>query len=80
MLRLRKLDENYDPRDRIKAMNLLQQRQAQGEVATGLLFVDPDADDLHGHLKTVAGPLNGLGAAELSPGAAMLEKINASLR
>ena len=77
---LRKLDQQYDPRDRIKAMNLLQQRQAQGEVVTGLLYVDPDAEDLHGHLNTIAGPLNGLGAPELSPGAAALERINASLR
>jgi 2-oxoglutarate/2-oxoacid ferredoxin oxidoreductase subunit beta len=79
-LRLRKLDAAYDPRDRIVAMNLIQQRHAAGEVVTGLLFVDPAADDLHGHLNTVAAPLNALNAAELSPGVAMLEKINASLR
>jgi len=80
VLRLRKLDQDYDPRDRIHAMNVLQQRHAQGEVVTGLLYVDPDADDLHEHLKTVAGPLNGLGAAELNPGEAVLDRINASLR
>ncbi len=80
LLRLRKLDAEYDPRDRIHAMNLLQQRQAQGEVVTGLLYIDPDANDLHEHINTIAGPLNGLGVAELSPGAAMLEKINAALR
>ncbi len=80
MLRLRKLDQDYDPRDRIHAMNLLQQRQAQGEVVTGLLYVDPDANDLHGLLNTVAGPLNSLGEAALNPGDAILDKINASLR
>ncbi len=80
VLRLRKLDGDYDPRDRIMATNLLQQRQAQGEVVTGLLYVDPDADDLHGHINTIAAPLNSLGAPELSPGAAILQKINASLR
>ncbi len=80
VLRLRKLDDAYDPRDRIAAMNIIQQRQAAGEVVTGLLFVDPVADDLHGHLNTVAAPLNTLNAAELSPGIATLEKINDSLR
>ena len=80
VLRLRKLDQDYDPRDRIHAMNLLQQRQAQGEVVTGLLYVAPDSDDLHGHLNTIAGPLNGLGTAELNPGEAVLDRINASLR
>lgn len=80
VLRLRKLDEDYDPRDRIVAMNLIQQRQARGEVVTGLLYVDPDAGDLHAHLDTVPAPLNSLEAAELSPGAAVLDSINASLR
>ncbi len=79
-LRLRKLAKDYDPRDRLAAMNLIQQRNAQGEVATGLLYIDPDADDLHGHLGTVAAPLNTLGADELCPGEATLAKINASLR
>lgn len=80
VLRLHKLAEDYDPRDRIAAMSLVQQRHARSEIATGLLYVDPDADDLHGHLGTVETPLNALGAAELSPGAAALERINASLR
>ncbi len=80
VLRLHRLDDGYDPRDRIAAMNLLQQRQARGEVVTGLLHVDPAAGDLHGHLGTVATPLNALGAAELSPGASALAAINAALR
>ena len=80
VLRLRKLDAGYDPRDRLAAMNLIAQRHAQGEIATGLLYVDPDAGDLHGHLNTVDAPLNTLGPSELSPGAATLAKINAALR
>jgi 2-oxoglutarate ferredoxin oxidoreductase subunit beta len=80
VLRLRKLDAGYDPRDRISAMNIIQQRHAQGEVVTGLLYVDPAASDLHGHLDTVAAPLNSLGPAELCPGAATLDRINAGLR
>ncbi|MGY1458296.1 MULTISPECIES: 2-oxoacid:ferredoxin oxidoreductase subunit beta [unclassified Luteimonas] len=79
-LRLHKLDAGYDPRDRIAALNLIHQGNARGEVVTGLLFVDPDAEDLHGHLGTVEAPLNALGAEALSPGAAALERINASLR
>ncbi|MDC8012012.1 2-oxoacid:ferredoxin oxidoreductase subunit beta [Tahibacter soli] len=80
VLRLRKLDAGYDPRDRIAAMNIVQQRQAQGEVVTGLLYVDAESEDLHAHLSTDARPFNTLGARELSPGAAVLDKINASLR
>src|SRR3546814_19477329 len=80
VLRLRKLDADYDPRDRIAAMNLIQQRHARGEVVTGLLHVDAEASDLHGHLDTVPVPLNSLDADEMNPGAAVLETINAALR
>ncbi|HET7843593.1 MAG TPA: 2-oxoacid:ferredoxin oxidoreductase subunit beta [Xanthomonadales bacterium] len=80
VLRLRKLDEGYDPRDRIAAMNYIQQHQAKGEVVTGLLYVDSDAGDLHGHLNTVETPFNRLEARDLCPGTAVLDKINASLR
>ena len=79
-LRLRKLAADYDARDRSAAMQFAQAATAAGEVATGLLFVDPEPRDLHAHLNTVATPFNQLGAAELCPGAAALAKINASLR
>ncbi len=77
---LRKLDPDYDPSDRLNAMSHIQAHQARGEVATGLLYIDPSADDLHGHLGTVDRPFNTLSAKELCPGAAALEKINRSLR
>jgi 2-oxoglutarate/2-oxoacid ferredoxin oxidoreductase subunit beta len=80
VVRLRKTAGDYDPTDRIKAMNYLQQRAAAGEVVTGLLFIDPEAEDLHRHLNTVDTPLNQLDTRELCPGAVALERINASLR
>jgi 2-oxoglutarate ferredoxin oxidoreductase subunit beta len=80
VIRLRKLHASYDPHDRIAAMNYVHERQAKGEVVTGLLYVDPEAQDLHEHVNTTAVPMNRLGAKDLSPGAATLGKINASLR
>ena len=80
VIRLRKLAADYDATDRIKVMNYLQQRQAAGEVVTGLLYIDGQAEDLHTHLNTVELPLNQLGNRELCPGAVALERINASLR
>ena len=79
-MRLRKLHLDHDPTDRQKAMAHVQALQAAGEVATGLLYVDPLAGDLHAALNTPAVPLNTLGEAQLCPGAAVLQKINASLR
>jgi 2-oxoglutarate ferredoxin oxidoreductase subunit beta len=79
-LALRKVDADYDVHDRLAAMAFLQKHAAKGQVVTGLLYVDADAEDLHSHLDTVAAPLNTLGEKELCPGSAALEKINASLR
>ena len=80
MMRLRKLHADHDPTDRRAAMNHVQALQMAGEIPTGLLYVDPHATDLHAALKTVHTPLNRLGAAELCPGAEVLDKLNASLR
>lgn len=79
-MRLRKLHAEHDPTDRVSALNLVQAHQARGEIVTGLLYVDPQATDLHAALNTVGAPLNQLGTAELCPGAAVLERINAGLR
>jgi len=80
VLRLRKLEPDYDPTDRIGALTRIAQAAAKGEVLTGLLYLKPDAEDLHAHLNTVETPLNRLGEKDLCPGAAMLERINAALR
>jgi 2-oxoglutarate ferredoxin oxidoreductase subunit beta len=78
-LRLRKLADGYDPGDRLAAISHIQQHHARGEIVTGLLFVDPAAEDLHEHLNTVETPLNRLADADLCPGAAALEALNADL-
>ncbi|MEC7780827.1 MAG: 2-oxoacid:ferredoxin oxidoreductase subunit beta, partial [Pseudomonadota bacterium] len=41
-LRLYKVDADYDAHDRVGALNYVQRAQEQGEVVTGLLYVDPD--------------------------------------
>jgi 2-oxoglutarate/2-oxoacid ferredoxin oxidoreductase subunit beta len=80
VLRLRKLEEAYDPSDRIAAMTYVQSRYAEGEIVTGLLYVHEEAHDLHASLNTVEQPLNQLGERELCPGAAVLAKLNEGLR
>jgi 2-oxoglutarate ferredoxin oxidoreductase subunit beta len=80
ILSLHKLAELYNPNNRAQALGYLQARQARGQVVTGLLYVDPDARDLHDALETVDTPLNALTEKELVPGSGALEKINAGLR
>jgi 2-oxoglutarate ferredoxin oxidoreductase subunit beta len=79
-LALRKLAKDYNVNDRLAAVNYLLERGAAGEVVTGLLYVEPEADDLHASINTVAQPLNTLAEKELCPGSAALDKINAALR
>ena len=80
VLALRKLAEDYDPTSRARALAFLHERQEEGEIVTGLLYLDPEASDLHEHLHTVTAPLNTLGGDALTPGAAALERFNASMR
>jgi 2-oxoglutarate ferredoxin oxidoreductase subunit beta len=79
-LRLRKLHADYDPEDRVGALAYLERHRAQGEVVTGLLYVQRDSGDLHDAMATVDKPLNALSDADLVPGSASLAAFNASLR
>ncbi len=80
IIRLRKLEESYDPTDRLAAMAYLQDRRAAGEIVTGLLHIERDTRDLNERMNTVDVPLNSLGDEELCPGADAIEQINAQLR
>lgn len=80
VLRLHKLDADYDPHDRVAALNHVQRAQQRGEVVTGLLYVDPEAVDCHEIMGTTATPLNSLTEAELCPGNEALQAINDSYR
>jgi 2-oxoglutarate ferredoxin oxidoreductase subunit beta len=80
ILKLRKLQSDYDPSDKINATSMIASAAFKGEVLTGLLYLAPDAEDLHAHLNTYEKPFNRLEAKDLCPGSAMLHKINAGLR
>jgi len=77
MLHFRRVAEGYDPTDRDAAWAYLQERQAAGEVPTGLLYVDPGEPDMHDLLDTIEAPLNTVPFEELCPGADVLDAIQA---
>jgi hypothetical protein len=52
ILKLRKLHSHYDPTDRAAAIAYLHERAAEGEIVTGLLYVDPEPKELHDYLST----------------------------
>lgn len=80
VVRLRKIEEDWDPLDRMSAMIAVENAKKDGEILTGLLYLEPKTEDLHEILNTTERPLNTLTQAELCPGGAGLEKLNAALR
>jgi 2-oxoglutarate ferredoxin oxidoreductase subunit beta len=79
-LKLRKLAADYDPTDKSATLAYLMHSHGKGEVVTGLLYVEPESQDLCERIELTATPLNRLGDTELCPGSTVLEKINAELR
>jgi 2-oxoglutarate/2-oxoacid ferredoxin oxidoreductase subunit beta len=80
VLRLRKLAPEYDATDPITAFTYLRAREAEGEVVTGLVYVQPGSEDLHDRLETIERPLSQLKDEELVPGRAALDAFNLDLR
>lgn len=80
VIQLNKLSEDWDPFDRQSAMNAVLNSKAKNEILTGLLYVNPDAQDLHHMINTSDRALNTLTKEELCPGSEMLIEINEGLR
>ena len=72
---LRKLDPDYDPTNRGKAINYLRDKQAHGEYVTGLIYLNSKSADFHEVNETASTPMNQLPFAKLTPGAKGLAKI-----
>jgi 2-oxoglutarate ferredoxin oxidoreductase subunit beta len=79
-LRLKKLEEGYDPRDRVGSVARLLVAQQAGDVLTGLLYVDPQSPTLLDRLGLVDAPLATLPEGRTRPPPSVLDAINDSLR
>ena len=77
---LKKLDEGYDPHDRVSALKLLHESTRKGEFATGLIFLEPDRDSFTDLLNLVDTPLSMLPEEKARPSRAALELIMERLR
>jgi 2-oxoglutarate/2-oxoacid ferredoxin oxidoreductase subunit beta len=80
ILQLHKLSPEWDPRDKLAAVQRIYKARMNQEIVTGLLYIDPHTQDLHDLIGTVSTPLNQLREEELCPGKAVLEEINRGLR
>ena len=77
---LHKLAQDWDPLDRLSAMNALQNAKLKDEILTGLLYMNPETVELHKLLNTSDRPLNSLTTKDLCPGSSVLQEVNAGLR
>ena len=73
---LYKLNKNYDPSSRRKAIGRINDSREKGEIITGLIYLDPNEVDLHDTLQTSKKPFNQLTKKDLSPGVKKLNQIN----
>ena len=76
---LEKLDSSYDPTDANLALNTVREKNDEGKVATGLLYINTKAPDLYETLNAIDKPLNMLDEKELCPGSNKLKTINEGL-
>jgi 2-oxoglutarate ferredoxin oxidoreductase subunit beta len=78
-LQLRKLEEGYDPRNKLGAVIRLMQAHAQQEVLTGVLYVDTEAANFHDLLGLPAAPLATLPPEQVRPPKRVLDEVMDSL-
>lgn len=75
---LKKLDEDYDPTDKLAAYRVLEQGHRDGKLLTGLFYIDESSPDLVEMLNIVDEPLATLPAEKLRPSRESLDKLLAA--
>ena len=74
-LYLKKVAEDYNPTDKLAAMRLMHETVARGEFPTGILYIEPDKDDLLASLNLVDEPLAFLPIDKVRPGREVLDAV-----
>jgi len=64
----------------MSAMTAMQQAKLDGEILTGLIFIEPETTDLHAMIQTSDTPLNTMDESQLCPGSKALEALNEEFR
>ena len=80
VVRFLKVGEDYDPTDRVAVSAKVRRLQEQGVVATGLLFIEESASDMHDLNRTVKTPLVDMPYETLCPGSGALGELMEEFR
>lgn len=75
VVRFKGVPEDYDPTSREKVYSYLQEHHGNGEVVTGLLYVDESVQDLHELNQTPDVSLTSVPYEKLCPGSAALDQL-----
>jgi len=79
-LRLRKLEEDYDPTDKIGAIKRMMEAHAKNEVLTGVLYLDTQSPSFIEMLNVIDEPLATLPQIVVRPGREVLDEVMEQLR
>jgi 2-oxoglutarate ferredoxin oxidoreductase subunit beta len=79
-LRLRKLEEEYDPTNRIRAITRLNEAHEKGEVLTGVFYVNSKTPTFVDLLNMTEEPLATLPESAVRPSREVLEQVMEELR
>jgi len=79
-LRLRKLEEDYDPTDKIGAIKRMMEAHAKNEVLTGVLYLDTQSPSFIEMLNVIDEPLATLPQSVVRPGREVLDEVMEQLR
>jgi len=78
-IRLKKIDKDYDPTNRVAALQLLQEAQVNQEFVTGLFYINESRPTLVDVQRLVETPLVHLSTEQIRPSREALDKIMAGL-
>ncbi len=76
---LKKLDRDYDPKNRAEAMRVLEESNKDCCLITGLIYIDETQPTLFDHYNLPDEPLNRLTEDRLRPSKETMEKVNAMM-
>lgn len=79
-LQLHKIEEDYDPTDRVRAITRLHEAREKGEVLTGVFYINPTAPTFMDVLNVTEEPLALLPESVIRPGREVLEQVMEELR
>ena len=80
LIRLKKLDRDYNPADRTAAVAMLDEAKGGEALATGILYYDPDRPSLQEMENLIDSPLVHLESEQLRPNQDSLIKIMEGMR